>query len=95
MRRMQGGTRKQQEARGGGKGRRVGNKWRGRRRSGEERLRKGVERRPWMRELVKEGVISRVGHWQEGKEAVKDTFTNCLKDSGGDLLDQLPKQFQM
>jgi hypothetical protein len=98
VRRVQGGTRKQQEARGGGRGRRAGNRRRGRRKShsGEERLssrgRKGVERRTWMRELVKEGVISRVG--QEGKEAVKDTFTNCLKDSSGDLLDQLPKQFR-
>jgi hypothetical protein len=45
-----------------------------------------------MRELVKEGVISRVG--LEGKGAAEDTFVNCLKDSGGDFLDRLPKQFR-
>jgi hypothetical protein len=44
----------------------------------------GGERRPRMRELVKEGVTSRVG--LEGKGVAKDTFANCLKDSGGDLL---------
>jgi hypothetical protein len=72
------------------------NRQRGRRRSGGKRLssrgRKGVERRPWMRELVKEGVISRVG--LKGKGAAEDTFANCLKDSGGDLLDQLPTPFR-
>ena len=45
-----------------------------------------------MRELVKEGVISRVG--LEGKGAAEDTFTICLKDSSGDILDLLPKQFR-
>jgi hypothetical protein len=77
-------------------GRRAGNRQRVRRRRREERQssrgRKGVERRPRMRELVKEGVIGRVG--LEGKGAAEDTFTNCLKDSSGDLLDRLPKQFR-
>ncbi len=45
-----------------------------------------------MRELVKEAVISRVG--LEGKGAAEDTFANGLKDSGGNFLDQLPKQFR-
>jgi hypothetical protein len=73
------------------------NRRRGRRRRGEERLscrgRKGAEGRPRMREMVKEGVISRVG--LEGKGAAQDKFANCLKDSCGDLgfLDRLPKQF--
>jgi hypothetical protein len=31
----------------------------------------------------------------EGKRPAKDTFANCLKDSGGDLLDRLTKQFGM
>jgi hypothetical protein len=48
------------------------------------RVRKGVERRQRMRELVKEGVISRVG--LEGKGAAKDTFANCLKDSCGPVV---------
>jgi hypothetical protein len=80
--------------RGGGRGRRAVNRWKERRR--EERLssrgRKGLERRPRMRELMKEGVISRVG--LEGKSDAEDTFSNCLKDRGGDFLDLLPKQFQ-
>jgi hypothetical protein len=42
---------------------------------------------------VKEGVISRVG--LKGKGAAEDTFAKCLKDSGGDFLDQLPKQCRM
>jgi hypothetical protein len=45
-----------------------------------------------MRELVKEAVISRVG--LEGKDAAEDTFANGLKDSSGNFLDLLPKQFR-
>jgi hypothetical protein len=45
-----------------------------------------------MRELVKERVISSVS--LEGKSAAEDTFASCLKDSGGDLLDRLPKPFR-
>ncbi len=76
-------------------GKESGNQAEGRRR-GEERLssrgREGVERWPWMRELVKERVISRVG--LEGKGAAKDTFANCLKNSCGDLLDRESNHFQ-
>jgi hypothetical protein len=68
-----------------------GNRQRARRRRREERRssrgRKGVERRPRMRELVKEGVIGRVG--LEGKGAAEDMSANCLKDSSGDFLDRL------
>ncbi len=60
----------------------------------EQQSRKGVERRPRMRVLVKEGVISRVGLEPEGKGAAEDTFANCLKDSSGNLLDRLLKQFR-
>jgi hypothetical protein len=45
-----------------------------------------------MRELVKEGMIGMVG--LKGKSAAKDTFTNCLDDSYGDLVDGLTKQYQ-
>jgi hypothetical protein len=41
---------------------------------------------------LEEGMISRVG--PECKGAAEDTFANCLKDSSGDLLDRLPKQFR-
>jgi hypothetical protein len=58
-------------------------------REGREAVRKGMDRRPQMRELMKEGVIG------EGKSAAEDTFTNCqyLKDIGGDLVDRLKEQF--
>jgi hypothetical protein len=45
-----------------------------------------------MRELVKEEVISRVG--LEVRGAAEDAFANCLKDSGGDFVDRLPKQLR-
>jgi hypothetical protein len=69
----------------GGRGRRAGNRRKGRRRREE-----GMERRPQMREVAKEGVITRVG--VEGKGTAEDTFANCFKDSCGDFLDRLPKQ---
>jgi hypothetical protein len=76
------------------------------RREGKKRLKQGEReedgegqrgraaewRQPWMRYLVKEGVIGRVG--LKGKSAAKNTFTNCFKDSCGDLLDRLTKQFR-
>jgi hypothetical protein len=85
VRRVQGG--KQQEGRMEGK--------ESGKQSGEERLssrgREGWrEGQGW--ELVKERVISSVS--LEGKSAAEDTFANSLKDSGGDLLDRLPKPFR-
>jgi hypothetical protein len=79
--------------RGGGRGRRGGNRGRGRRGEGggdaEHQSQEGggvsVERRPWMRELVKERVIGSVG--LKGKGAAKDMFKNCLEASCGDLVD--------
>jgi hypothetical protein len=56
------------------------------------RVRKGVEKMPRMRELVQEGMKGRVG--LEGKSAAKDTFTICLEDSCGDLVDGLTKPFR-